>query len=124
MLVDTDVLIDYLRSRPEAVRFLEDNVDLISISAVSVAELFQGVREGPERIKLSMMLSALTILPLTDEIAELAGIYRRDFRSSSGCGLADCMIAATASFHDLDLVTLNARHFAMLKRVIVPYVKS
>ena len=109
MLVDTDVLIDYLRSRPEAVRFLEDNVDLISISAVSVAELFQGVREGPERIKFSMMLSALTI---------------RDFRSSSGCGLAECMIAATASFHDLDLVTLNARHFAMLKRVIVPYVKS
>ena len=124
MLVDTDVLIDYLRDRPEAVDFLDGHVDRVSISAISVAELFQGVREGGERNKLGMMLSALTILPLTEEIAELAGLYRRDYRAASGCGLADCMIAATASHHELEMVTLNARHFTMLARVTVPYAKS
>ena len=124
MLVDSDVLIDFLRGRPEAINFLEQNVDDISVSAVSVAELYQGVREGHERIKLATTLSAFTVLPVTEEIAEMAGLFRRDFRKRFGCGLADCMIAATAARHDLDLATLNARHFGMLNAVIVPYEKS
>lgn len=123
MLVDTDILIDYLRDRPEAVSFLETNVDEVSISAVSVAELYQGVREGQERTKLSRMISALVVLPLTGEIAETAGLYRRDHRNQTGCGLADCMIAATASEHGLELATLNGRHFKMLRNVITPYSK-
>lgn len=123
MLVDTDVLIDYLRGHPDAVRYLEDHVDEVSISVVSVAELFQGVRDGLERTKLSKMISALVVLPLTEEIAEMAGLYRRDYRASLGCGLADCMIAAMAAQHGLELVTLNARHFKMLPRTTTPYVK-
>lgn len=55
---------------------------------------------------------------------EIAGRYRRDFGKQLGCGLADCMIAATATFHGLDLVTQNAKHFGMLSGVIVPYIKS
>ncbi len=124
MLVDTDILIDYLRGHPDAVSCLEKNVDDIFISAVSVAELYQGVREGSERTKLSRMISALVVLPLTEEIAETAGLYRRDYRVSTGCGLADCMIAATASEHHLPLATLNGRHFKMLSNVITPYFKG
>lgn len=124
MLVDTDVLIDFLRGIPEAVQFLERNIDDLQVSVVTIAELYQGVREGHERVKLATTLSALTALPLTDEIAEAAGLLRRDFRVSMGCGLADCMIAATASLHGLQLATLNARHFGMLERVTVPYRKD
>lgn len=124
MLVDTDVLIDFLRGNPEAVQFLERNINDLQVSVVTIAELYQGVREGHERVKLATTLSALTALPLTDEIAEAAGLLRRDFRVSMGCGLADCMIAATASLHGLQLATLNARHFGMLERVTVPYRKD
>jgi predicted nucleic acid-binding protein len=124
MLVDTDILIDYLRGYSDAVSFLEKNVDKVSVSAVSVAELYQGVREGEERTALRSMTSAFTLLALTDEIAEIAGLYKRDYGEQIGCGLADCMIAATANFHDLELVTRNEKHFKMLKSVTVPYVKS
>ena len=124
MLVDTDILVDYLRGHPKAVSFLERNVGDVSISAVSVAELYQGVREGQERTRLSRMISALVVLPLTQEIAETAGLYRRDHRDRLGCGLADCMIAATASEHRLDLATLNDRHFKMLDNVVIPYSKG
>ena len=82
MLVDTDILIDYLRGHPEAGSFLESRLDEVSISAVSVAELYQGVREGRERTLLARMVSALTVLPLTTEIAERAGLFRRDFRAT------------------------------------------
>lgn len=124
MLVDTDILIDYLRGQEEAVRFLEANTEIISLSAVSVAELYQGVREGQERADLSQLVSAFVVLPLTEKIAETAGLYRRDYRDRLGCGLADCMIAATASAHQLELATLNRRHFQMLDRVITRYSKA
>jgi predicted nucleic acid-binding protein len=124
MLVDTDILIDYLRGNASAISFLESRVDQVMISAVSVAELYQGVREGKERGILSRMISALIVLPLTEEIAEMAGLYRRDFRARTGCGLADCMIAATASVHQVSLATLNGKHFTMLDAVLVPYVKD
>lgn len=124
MLIDTDILIDYLRGHPSAVSFMEQCIDDLVISAVSVAELYQGVREGQERTKLSRMISALTVLPLTQEVAETAGLFRRDYRDSIGCGLADCMIAATASGHHLTLATLNDKHFKMLDSVTKPYVKA
>ena len=124
MLVDTDILIDYLRGRPEAVSFLEKNVENVSVSAVSVAELYLGVREGRERTRLSRMISALVVLPLTAEIAETAGLYRRDYRGRTGCGLAECLVAATASEHHLELATLNRKHFQMLEHVLTPYTKA
>ena len=124
MLVDTDILIDFLRGRPDAVEFLEEHVDDLCVSVVTLAELYQGVREGGERIKLASTLSAMTILPLTEEIAEKAGLYRRKYRDKTGCGLADCMIAATASHHDMTLATLNAKHFGMLADVLEPYRKG
>lgn len=44
----TDVLVDYLRGVPEAVACLEDRSEILMLSAVSVAKLFAGVREGIE----------------------------------------------------------------------------
>lgn len=46
LLIDTDVLIDYLRSKSQAVSFLENLKELLLISSITVAELYAGVREG------------------------------------------------------------------------------
>lgn len=123
MIVDTDVIIDYLRGQKDAVAFLEDNIEDVHLSAMSVAELYQGVREGNERRQLDAMLEAFAILPIDSEIAAAAGLLRRDNRSKYGCGLADCIIAATALHHERPLASLNAKHFGMLKDVVIPYRK-
>jgi predicted nucleic acid-binding protein len=39
-------------------------------------------------------------------------------------GLADALIAATATQRQVPLVTLNRKHFPMLQDVIVPYHKA
>jgi predicted nucleic acid-binding protein len=122
-LLDTDILIDYLRGHPEAVVYVEANISESFVSAINIAELYQGVRNGDEQTRLGKMISALTSLPLTSGIAERGGLYSRDYRPSHGCGLADCLIAATADLHGLSLVTLNAKHFPMLEDVETPYRK-
>ena len=46
LLIDTDVLIDYLRDHAEAVSYLESLTEPLLISVITVAELYAGVREG------------------------------------------------------------------------------
>lgn len=123
-LFDTDVLIDYLRGYPDAVDLVEDHISGGYLSVMNVAELYQGVREGKERTKLATTVSAFTTLPVTTDIAEQAGLFSRDFRDSHGCGLADCLIAATVDSHGLVLSTLNDKHYPMIQAVEVPYKKS
>ena len=123
-LIDTDVLIDYLRGHPAAISVVEERIGESLLSALTVAELYQGVREGKERLKLARTLSAFSILPVTQEIAERGGLFSRDFRKSHGCGLADCLIAATADSHGLTLLTLNVKHYPMLDDVEAPYAKK
>ena len=40
LLLDTDVLIDYLRNRIEAVNYLENLIEIPLVSSVTVAELY------------------------------------------------------------------------------------
>jgi predicted nucleic acid-binding protein len=123
LLLDTDVLVDYLRGREEAAAYLEARSEPLLISALTVAELYAGVREGEESRRLAQFLGAFEIIPLTAEIARQGGLYRRDYGPSHGVGLADALLAASAALHQARLVTLNAKHFPMVE-VEVPYEKS
>lgn len=124
VLVDTDVIVDYLRGAEPAIAFLESENSTLMVSTVTVAELFAGVREGRERTSLSAFLGAFEVVPVTRAIAEKGGLFRRDFGKSQGTGLADALIAATAEEEGARLATLNIRHFPMLADVFVPYAKG
>jgi len=123
LLIDTDVLIDYLRDRAEAVSYLESLTESLLISVITVAELYAGVREGAERTKLDEFVQAFEVVPVDREVAIEGGLYRRDYMKSHNVGLADALIAATAESRQAALVTLNSKHFPMLANVIVPYQK-
>ncbi len=93
------------------------------ISAITVAELYAGVRDGAERTKLDEFVRAFEIVAADREISVKGGLYRRDYMKSHNVGLADALIAATAEIHQARLATLNGKHFPMLANVIIPYRK-
>ncbi len=121
LLIDTDVLIEYLRGRREAVEYLEGLTSELYLSVISVAELFVGVKGDEEEKSLKQLLLAFIVLPVTEKTARLGGLYRRDYGRSHGTGLADALIAATSEESGADLVTFNRRHFPMVSRLTVPY---
>ncbi len=124
LLIDTDVLIDFLKGREAAAVFLESQVMTMFISSVTVAELYAGVRDGREKVILDDFIKTFTVIPLTIDLAEKGGLLRRDFGKSYEIGLADALIAATAEENDLILVTLNRKHFPMITNLLVPYSKQ
>jgi predicted nucleic acid-binding protein len=124
LLFDTDVLVDYLRGREQAASILESRSETFLVSAVTVAELFAGVREGRERTALNTFLTAFDVVEVTAAIAQRGGLLRRDFGKSHNTGLADALIAATALVTGARLVTLNTKHFPMLTDHVVQYTKT
>ncbi len=124
LLLDTDVLIDYLRGRAEAITYVEGQTVPLLISAVSVAELYAGGRDGSERQALDTFITAFEIVAVSRDIAVKGGLFRRDYDRSHGTGLADAVIAATCEVRQAELVSSNKRHFPMLAQVHVPYQRA
>lgn len=123
-LIDTDVLIDFLRGHEAAMDFIAQLPEQAYISAITVAELHVDVRNGKERATLTEFLDTLETLPLDAETAAEGGLLRRDYGPSHGVGLNDALIAATAIRHKLELATLNHKHYPMVKDLRVPYQKT
>jgi predicted nucleic acid-binding protein len=116
-LLDTSVAIDHLRGSPPAVKLLTDLLEVeesILASEVVRFELLAGVREK-EVNALEQFFSAISWVPIGEEVARAAGsLARRHRRSHSGIDDAGYLIAATALLLEADLVTTNVRHFPMI----------
>lgn len=126
VLFDTDVLVDFLRGHADAIACLEESADRAILSAVTVAELYAGVRggeEGPEQAVLAELLSQFRVVAVSGAVAKLGGLYKRDYAAAHGLGLADAIIAATATLEGASLKTLNTRHYPMFDGLSQAYRK-
>ena len=121
VLVDTDVMIEFLRGKTEAIKFISSHFEEMMLSSVTVAELYSGVRDGKEKEALDAFIERILVLPITTKVAIRGGLYKREYYKSHGTGLADAMIAASSVSAEVPLFTFNLKHFPMLKNVKVPY---
>lgn len=78
-LVDTDIIIDYLKGIEKSRLFLK-RIEAKEIeafySAITVAELFAGVRDGNEEKAVINILGLMKIVEINFEISRLAGRLR------------------------------------------------
>jgi predicted nucleic acid-binding protein len=123
VLLDTDILIDFLRGNNKAEAFISARADRIILSAIVVAELYAGVKGRAEREALDALVSLFRIVPVDVEIAKSGGLYQRDYGKSHGVGLADAILAATAEAWKAELKTLNIKHYPMLEGLRPAYTK-
>ena len=122
-LVDTSILIDYLRGHQKAAALLvhERASSALHASEITRLEVLAGMRPAEERPTRSL-LSTLRWHSVDEEVAEKAGELGRAWLSSHrGIDGADLAIAATAALLDARLLTLNIRHFPMFPGLARPY---
>jgi predicted nucleic acid-binding protein len=105
-LLDSVVLIDHLNGVEPATAFLAEQGSRSALSVITRAEVLAGFDADSERLARSL-LDAFPALPITAEIADLAGALRRLQRWK----LPDALQAAVALHHGLALVTRNTRDF-------------
>jgi hypothetical protein len=123
LLVDTSVIVDYLRGHPGAERVLEvARVDApLHASEITRLEVLAGVRTHEEGATRAL-LSVFVWHPIDALIAERAGdLGRRWLSSHNRIDSADLAIAATAIVTGCELLTCNVKHFPMFKDLKKPY---
>ena len=122
-LVDTDVLMDFLRGYAPAVEWMGKLQNRPLVSVVTLADLRAGMRAGEERA-LETLFDASVVIPVNEQIAGRAGDLRREFGPSHGTGLADALIAASSIVNKARLATLNVKHYPMMEGLLQPYQKG
>jgi predicted nucleic acid-binding protein len=115
-LIDTSVLISHLRGHEQATQLLLDLRRSDRLMSVMTRVEIEGGMSSHERNAVSQLMSALTVVPVSDAIAQRAGeLLAKYRRSHPGIDLVDYVIAATAELYGAKLATLNVRHFPNFK---------
>ena len=86
-LVETDILIDYLRGHSTAVCFVIEHADRITVSAMSAAELYASVRgtaEDAERQDLEDFLALFPVVPVGADMARIGGQHTKSTDDPTG----------------------------------------
>jgi toxin FitB len=135
-LVDTNIISTTAPtaavSRPELIGWMDSHSNDLFLSAVSVAEIADGIakasREGAKRKASALSAWLRTVLHLYGDrvlafdgaTAEVAGALSDLARGRGHSpGLADVIIAATAQRHDLIILSRNERHFTPMDAVVI-----
>ena len=101
---DTNILIDYLIGNLLAKKEIEQ-YHSPQISIITKMEILVGVTDNEEIIK--EFLNGFNIIPLNDEIAEIAVNIRKENKIK----IPDAIIWATAKYTDSLLITRNTKDF-------------
>ena len=125
MIVDTTVIIDFLRRRAEAIQFLDETKAKAALIThpVVVAETLQGARDKKEQREIEALFGHFVIVGVEphDMLDSIARLTR--FSLSHGVGWHDCLIAAAAHRLAYPVATLNTADFTCFGdvKVIRPY---
>ena len=110
-LVDTDVLIWYLKGNLKAKELLH-SIDF-TISVVTYIELMQGMRNKQELKTFKKMIESwdIKVVYIDEEISAKALFYIEEYCLSYSMQLADALIAATCTKYGFSLVTANDKQY-------------
>lgn len=112
-IVDTDIVIDFLRERGYARKLLQRWVEegLLAISTLTHLEIYQGMKAGEERAT-NAFLDGLVSVAVDVPIARRAGTILGELGSKGiTAGIADAIIGATALQLNAPLLTNNVEHY-------------
>jgi len=117
-MLDTNICIYIIKQKPAIVldRFRKTDISKISISSITLSELFYGVSKSlkPEQnfMALTQFVAPLEILPFGGEAAQYYGDLRAHLeKQGTPIGSLDMLIAAHALSIESRLVTNNEKEF-------------
>jgi len=122
-LLDSNILIDYLRGDKKIAEFLynlEKTNTNILISVITEYELLCGkdVNNSIKSQKISELLSLFPPIDVNSEIVKISAKFYRNYNS----GIADAIIAGTALYTNSTLITRNTKHFINIKEIKIESV--
>ncbi|RJQ19976.1 type II toxin-antitoxin system VapC family toxin [Candidatus Woesearchaeota archaeon] len=118
VILDTDVIIEYIKGNEQAVRFITENEGdtVFGTTAINTFELYLGAQHSPYKDKqlpkLDEFISQLLVLPLTLSASKRAAKIQGELqRKGNSLDFKDLLIGALAIEEGFALKTNNRKHF-------------
>lgn len=127
IIIDTAILIDYLREYPKAVYFLDNEYFVKQtkphISAITAMEIIDGAKDKTDQEILISWLKKFRLIEISKKISQKAFAIKTSYNLTHHISLADALIAATALEHKAQLFTRNLKDFDFIPEIKVksPY---
>ena len=114
--LDSDFLIDYLRNKEEAVKWIKENINKnLATTTINIFELYYGEYKNGEEtgiLKLGKFLDNLTILNINPEIAKKSGENAAILeKQGKTLDFRDILIGTISTHYGYQLKTNNIKHF-------------
>lgn len=117
VLVDTDILIDHLRTGggplTQLVTMQSNGKIEIYLSSITVMELYAGLSSLKLAKKIQLLLNSFLVIPFDVTVAQFAGELKRDQKFPT-VPVVDYIIGSTAVWFKAQLATRNRRHFSSI----------
>jgi predicted nucleic acid-binding protein len=114
VLLDTDIAIEILRARDQAIlarwKNLAGSSTEILCSPVVAAEIWAGARPGEFQM-IDAFFDALTCVAMDYDTGRIAGELLRRYARSHSLEVPDALIAGAALQHQAALWTRNRKHY-------------
>jgi predicted nucleic acid-binding protein len=117
-LLDTCILIDYLRGNENIYSFLVNNQDInISMSTVTMMELMLGAFNKREINYIQKAFKDINIIYINEAISKKAEELIIKYTKSHNLQIDDALIAATSIIMDIELITYNISDFQYVPNI-------
>ncbi|MDX1995397.1 MAG: PIN domain-containing protein [bacterium] len=122
-LLDTNILIDFMRGFPPAVAWMNANRNLrFVLHALVRMEMISGTKNGSEQASVEKLLSLFPILFPNEDDARWAMQQFEVVHLKSQIEIIDCLLAATSVRLNVAIYTRNVKHLRVVgANCIIPY---
>ena len=118
VICDTNILIEFYKGNSEVIENLHKigNENII-LSSVTAGELIFGAFNKVELRNIQKDINELRVLHINEKISRNFIDLMQKYSLSHNLDLPDALIAATAINADLELYTLNLKHFKYIDNI-------
>ena len=122
MILDTDILIQIERKKPEALAWLGGLPDAPYVAGIAALELLAGCVNTADLRRIEAVLSTFRLLWPSETELDSSILDYGALRLAHGVKVLDRLIAATALSHKMPIATFD-KHFAFIPglTVVQPY---
>jgi predicted nucleic acid-binding protein len=124
ILCDTDIIIELYRNNEQIITELKKiGEENITISIITAGELFYGALNKNELKQIEKDIKSLDLRLIDEEVSKVFYKLMLEYSLSHKLGIPDAFIASTAIVNDLELFTLNVKHFKFIKGLKLYFIK-
>ncbi len=118
MIIDTDVIIWYLRGNEKAKELIYKNIPF-KMSVITYMEIVQGMKDKKELLIFQKHIRKwdVEIIQIDTEISSRAMFFVEDYFLSHSMELSDALIAATGIQTKDVILTANDKHYKFIPNI-------